>query len=24
VQWLWDAAASTYRLMVETIDCGAF
>lgn len=24
VQWLWDAAANTYRLMVETIDCGAF
>jgi len=24
VQWLWDNAANTYRLMVETIDCGAF
>jgi hypothetical protein len=24
VQWLWDNAANTYRLMLETIDCGAF
>jgi len=24
VQWLWDNAANTYRLMVETIDCGEF
>lgn len=24
VQWLWDAATSAYRLMVETIDCGEF
>jgi hypothetical protein len=24
VQWLFDAAANTYRLMVETIDCGNF
>lgn len=24
IQWLWDAATNTYRLMVETIDCGEF
>lgn len=24
IQWLWDAATSAYRLMVETIDCGEF
>jgi hypothetical protein len=24
VQWLWDSTANTYRLMVETIDCGQF
>jgi hypothetical protein len=24
VQWLWDDATSAYRLLLETIDCGAF
>lgn len=24
VQYLWDTATSTYRLMVETLDCGEF
>lgn len=24
VQWLWDEASDTYRLMLETIDCGSF
>jgi hypothetical protein len=24
LQWLWDNAANTYRLMLETIDCGVF
>jgi hypothetical protein len=24
VQWLWDDATNTYRLLLEMIDCGEF
>ena len=24
VQWLWDDATTTYRLLLEMIDCGEF